>query len=623
MSSSPLSLRALLHVQVGEDTRRCIRRRRPGPCGPCVTRVQDDRRYFLSSTEEAEAEITDAADAVADGDTSTSSTQLSLAGASPPPPRALDLSTPLQPRSRGLPSRELVELVRVQLDMLTTMLESRIAEEFSESTLGVRCAMYCRSEPAAAGVVSTRADRTDRTNTNSLHLQLVAASGGDGSFVCDPDDESSSITASAEMEQSWTNEATMVVLPDNGGLMLPLTHKNFLVGLLLVERVVGDGSTPSAYYIPPPVQDLFGPTEMAVIKQSAQALSMSCAMELRAIVDAAQQRMQQERLQGLLSQASKPLTTLKTLGRMLQPRLAEGEPERDMTDGVVAQGQYLSELLGQIQKAVGSGGGGGEGAWRLPAGEEEEEGRGSKNRKVVVVGGGVEGKAGGKKDAGRSKYAYALPSSSIGSDNATVTWDVESSSDEEEEKSEVEHNVDEVDDDDKGSVEVTSTSTLPSTDVCELLRRLLDSSAAFLATKGVSLVVEPGGILNETAPCVVRGEYAVVKHVLGTILDEAVDATATAASAMKDDDFPSIESRFARHVSLAVRVTKERGSVVLDVSLACDGDRADCDAWIDTGVRSVVGLDTEALADDVDELGALLLRDASGSSRLCLRLADE
>jgi len=404
---------------------------------------------------------------------------------------------------------------------------------------------------------------------------------------------------------------------------LPLTHKNFLVGLLLVERVVGDGSTPSAYYIPPPVQDLFGPTEMAVIKQSAQALSMSCAMELRAIVDAAQQRMQQERLQGLLSQASKPLTTLKTLGRMLQPRLAEGEPERDMTDGVVAQGQYLSELLGQIQKAVGSGGGGGEGAWRLPAGEEEEEGRGSKNRKVVVVGGGVEGKAGGKKDAGRSKYAYALPSSSIGSDNATVTWDVESSSDEEEEKSEVEHNVDEVDDDDKGSVEVTSTSTLPSTDVCELLRRLLDSSAAFLATKGVSLVVEPGGILNETAPCVVRGEYAVVKHVLGTILDEAVDATATAASAMKDDDFPSIESRFARHVSLAVRVTKERGSVVLDVSLACDGDRADCDAWIDTGVRSVVGLDTEALADDVDELGALLLRDASGSSRLCLRLADE
>ena len=523
-----------------------------------------------------------------------------------------------------------MELVRVQLDMLTTMLESRIAEEFSESTLGVRCAMYCRSEPAAAGVVSTRADRTDRNgrtnnSNNSLHLQLVAASGGDGTFVCDPDDESSSITASAEMEQSWTNEATMVVLPDNGGLMLPLTHKSFLVGLLLVERVVGDGSTPSTYYIPPPVQDLFGPTEMAVIKQSAQALSMSCAMELRAIVDAAQQRMQQERLQGLLSQASKPLTTLKTLGRMLQPRLAEGEPERDMTDGVVAQGQYLSELLGQIQKAVGSGGGGGggggEGAWRLPAGEE---GRGSKNRKVVVVGGGVEGKAGGKKDAGRSKYAYALPSSSIGSDNATVTWDVESSSDEErsdeEEKSEVEHDVDEVDDDDKGSVEVTSA--LPSTDVCELLRRLLDSSAAFLATKGVSLVVEPGGVLNETAPCVVRGEYAVVKHVLGTILDEAVDATATAASAM-GDDVPSIESRFARRVSLAVRVTKERGSVVLDVSLACDGDRADCDAWIDTGVRSVVGLDTEALADDVDELGALLLRDASGSSRLCLRLADE
>ena len=160
----PLSLRALLHVQVGEDTGRCIRRRP----GLCVTRVQDDRRYFLSSTEEAE--ITDAADVVADGDTSTSSTQLSLAGASPPR-RALDLSTPLQPpRSRGLPSRALGGVVRVQLGMLTTMLESRIAEEFSESTLGVRCAMYCRSEPAAAGVVSTRADRTDRRPTGACRI---------------------------------------------------------------------------------------------------------------------------------------------------------------------------------------------------------------------------------------------------------------------------------------------------------------------------------------------------------------------------------------------------------------------------------------------------------------------
>lgn len=510
----------------------------------------------------------------------TTNTQLSVAGGRTPstPPAT---SAPTRGRELGLPSRELVELVRVQLDMLRTVLGSRISEEFSESAIGIRCAMYCRSEPN----VSTS------DSQQGLHLQLVAASGGDddGSFVFNPDDESSSITASAEMEKTWLqNQATMVVLPDNGGLMLPLTHKNFLVGLLLVERVRSSGGK---VYLPSiPVQDLFGPAEMAVIKQSAQALSMSCAMELRAIVDAAQQRMQQERLQGLLSQASKPLTTLKTLGRMLQPRLAEGEPERDMTDGVVAQGQYLTELLQQIQKAVGEGGAVGGGGARLPAN--------SKTNKVV----------GGKKKGGG--YAYALPSSSIGSDNTMVTWDV--SSDEEEDA--------EVDEQDTETVEgaegvaaaatvlaptlsstatETSTSTLPRTDVSELLRTLIDSSTAFLSIKGVEVVVEPDGVLSETAPCLVRGEYAVVKHILGTLLEEAVDAAVVARDGGREE------------VSLLVGVTKERGGVVFETGLAC-GENGCGDVW-------VVGVDIDALEDDVDEIGGVVLRKGNGACRLALQ----
>ena len=78
---------------------------------------------------------------------------------------------------------------------------------------------------------------------SNLRLQLVAASGGFGGerFAFEDDDvftssSSSVITASAEMEETWLANQAMIVLPDNGGLMLPLTHKNFLVGLLLVER---------------------------------------------------------------------------------------------------------------------------------------------------------------------------------------------------------------------------------------------------------------------------------------------------------------------------------------------------------------------------------------------------
>ncbi len=37
------------------------------------------------------------------------------------------------------------------------------------------------------------------------------------------------------------------------------------------------------------------------------------------------------------AQARKPLSTLRTLGAMLVPRLQEGEPDRDMAEGIIAQ----------------------------------------------------------------------------------------------------------------------------------------------------------------------------------------------------------------------------------------------------------------------------------------------
>ena len=43
------------------------------------------------------------------------------------------------------PSAELLELVKVQLDMLVSMLEMRIRDAFEQMDMGVRCAMYCRT----------------------------------------------------------------------------------------------------------------------------------------------------------------------------------------------------------------------------------------------------------------------------------------------------------------------------------------------------------------------------------------------------------------------------------------------------------------------------------------------
>ena len=145
----------------------------------------------------------------------------------------------------------------------------------------------------------------------------------------------------------------------------------------------------------------------------------------------------------------------------------------------------------------------------------------------------------------------------------------------------------------------TSTATLPRTDVSELLRTLIDSSTAFLSIKGVEVVVEPDGVLSETAPCFVRGEYAVVKHVLGTLLEEAVDAAVVARDGGREE------------VSLLVGVTKERGGVVFETGLAC-GENGCGDVW-------VVGVDIDALEDDVDEIGGVVLRKGNGACRLALQ----
>ena len=545
-----------------------------------------------------------------------------------------------------VPSRELVELVRVQLDMLVSMLESRISEEFNsvpgnDYNLGVRCAMYCRTASTSAmsamspasnpsmSSVSSLVGKVGNTEANTLRLQLVAASGGfgDDGFAFDDDDvfssssSSSVITASSEMEETWLANQAMIVLPDNGGLMLPLTHKSFLVGLLLVERVakeVGFGSnvdssmgqaggtnsrSNSSVWIPP-VQDVFGPAEMGIIKQSAQALSMSCAMELRAIVEAAQNKIQQERLRGLLSQASKPLTTLKTLGRMLQPRLAPGEPERDMTDGVVAQGQYLGDLIEQIQKTVGGAGGNG-GSGKIGSGRTGDTRRdGRPPSSVVASKGGMSNKVDRKNGRGiKSTYKYALPSSSIGSDN-TLTWDVVSSDEDEQEESRLGADERAVDDAERDAELVIAkehvlggSSLTSSTDVSDILRPLLDSATAFCAIKGVQLVVD-GDVMNETAPCFIQGEYSLVKHVLGIILDGAIEL----AEGQEQD------------ARVRVRVIKEKGKairgIVFEVAVSIVDIDEDEAVYLDLGAN--LELELDALMGDVEGLnGQVQLRDES------------
>lgn len=461
------------------------------------------------------------------------------------------------------PSAELLELVRVQLDMLVSLLESRVRDAFAQMDMGVRCAMYCR----------TPSSITSRT----LKLQLVATSDD----AWDAPDNSTMFAnefiigddVSADAEEAWVVNQPMIVLPDNGGLILPLTHKSFLVGLLLVERTLPNLKNAML----PPVHDVFGPAEIGIIKQSGVALSMSCAMDLRAVMERAGSRMQNERLQGLLSQASKPLSTLKTLGRMLQPRLSKGEPERDMTDGMIAQGQYLGDLVSQIQSVINMP--------DLPAsmkqlspGETRRDASSSNFQNATQERPqGTMRKVHMRPKMDGPSYP-ALPSSSIGADNWDSLSSVEEDDDFVDDRSGMEQSLD-------ASTRNEDLST--ATSVGQIMKPILDAASHFSRIKGSTLTVQDvdGIVYGDTRLC---AHFSTAKHVFGALLD------GTLSQVSRGD---AIEVRIESHE------WEQRPGMMIIISLSLDHNTENKRQG---GVVFHLGIELEALQDDVKDMGGWL-----------------
>ena len=244
-----------------------------------------------------------------------------------------------EPAEALAPSAELRELCHLQLTMLVTSLEARLA---LVKETGVRCAVYRRS-PASLP-------------SGQLQLQLVAASDAQEAEAAANHRKDLILgipEANEHYQEAWIVEQNLIVLPDSGGLVLPLAHNEFLVGLLVVECCSPDSNAPYsgslAGSLHPPACAVFSPADMALIKQNGTALGLACALDLRAALERAGHAVRRRQVQGLVRQARKPLSTLRTLGAMLAPRLQEGEPERDMTDSIMAQGQRLGDIVSQLQ----------------------------------------------------------------------------------------------------------------------------------------------------------------------------------------------------------------------------------------------------------------------------------
>ncbi|KAL4443615.1 hypothetical protein ABPG75_011352 [Micractinium tetrahymenae] len=314
----------------------------------------------------------------------------------------------------GQASAELQELCRLQLQLLTASLQLSLQAVLTAGVSGSASSLDdedCLRQPEGAALRLTVYCRAPASlQTGQLQLQLVAdldgADGGGGGggaarsaraqqaqrFLFLGEDGGAG--ASLADQERWIVEQPVIVLPDSGGLVLPLASNGFLVGLLVVERCSeeGEAAPTSAAVIedvgaeqapaqaaagpaaggpapeaagaasggsggrggmpPPPACLLFRSAELQLIKQTAAVLALACAMDLRAALERAGAAYRQRQASALVQAAKKPLTVMRTLGTMLLPRLQPGEPDRDFAQGILEQGQRLQEVVSQLQAAL-------------------------------------------------------------------------------------------------------------------------------------------------------------------------------------------------------------------------------------------------------------------------------
>lgn len=219
-------------------------------------------------------------------------------------------------------------------------------------------------QPGAATLRSTVYCRAPASlQTGQLQLQLVAdtdgAGGGGGARSARAQQaqrflflgEHGGAGASLADQERWIVEQPVIVLPDSGGLVLPLASSGFLVGLLVVERcsaeegeaahaagtavdeqgagqaagglaadagtggVGADDAGASAggseaggargAMPPPPACLLFRPSEVQLVKQTAAVLALACAMDLRAALERAGAAYRQRQASALVQEVSR------------------------------------------------------------------------------------------------------------------------------------------------------------------------------------------------------------------------------------------------------------------------------------------------------------------------------
>ena len=180
-----------------------------------------------------------------------------------------------------------------------------------------------------------------------------------------------------DAEQSLVQEE-VVLLPNSNTLVLPLADRGVLMGLMVVEgpkeasssstgsswsygtaEQLGDyasssgssSSSSSSSRTPGAVVGL-SEEQLRCLRGAVPMLSRACALDLRCGWEALAAAAHQARAASLLLEVRGPLRAISTFGRMLMPRLPEGEPDRDMASAIMLQEQRLQEVVAQLEAAL-------------------------------------------------------------------------------------------------------------------------------------------------------------------------------------------------------------------------------------------------------------------------------
>ncbi|KAJ7571752.1 hypothetical protein O6H91_01G175600 [Diphasiastrum complanatum] len=246
------------------------------------------------------------------------------------------------------PSNEFLALCKEQLNLCPTFLSSHV-----NFTVYVRSAeSYSSGEMKLRRVLFHGSNSMEEAEFENEYVALLNL-------------ESECHTSIRDAELALA-ECRAVELPESGALVLPMAKDSFLVGILVAEwlshkpeKVKLDGEEEEFLSVSPLQQrarlipstkgtfDMEHPTELI---QTARCLALACVLDQRAVLLQQSSWKKGVRIDNLFEQAQGPLTTIRTLGKMLLPMLKRGEISHDVVEDIIVQGDRMKDILRLIQE---------------------------------------------------------------------------------------------------------------------------------------------------------------------------------------------------------------------------------------------------------------------------------